>query len=183
MGEGDPCPRCGEPLASYRGIEGGHIFILGTHYSDKMSATFLDEQGETRSLVMGCYGIGVTRLMAAAIEQHHDADGIQWPIPIAPYQAIVLPLGADADVAAAAETLYEALRAAGISVLLDDRQERPGVKFKEADLIGVPIRLTIGSRTLAEGKAEIKLRTDKESRLVALGEAAAEVRRLVEAQG
>ena len=181
VGAGDPCPRCGEELASYRGIEGGHIFILGTHYSGKMSATFLDEQGESRSLVMGCYGIGVTRLMAAAIEQHHDDDGIQWPIPIAPYQAIVLPLGQDDEVSAAAETLYEELRGAGIPVLLDDRPERPGVKFKEADLIGVPIRLTIGSRTLKEGKAEIKLRTEKESTLVDLTDAAAEVRRLIEA--
>ena len=135
---GDACPSCGEPLEAYRGIEGGHIFILGTRYSQQMGATFLDEVGEAQPAIMGCYGIGISRLMASAVEQHHDADGICWPMPIAPYHVIVSPVGKDDAVAAAAEDVYRALTEAGIEALLDDRDERPGVKFKDADLIGIP---------------------------------------------
>ncbi|MCB9600073.1 MAG: proline--tRNA ligase [Sandaracinus sp.] len=172
VGAGDECPKCGGKLEAYRGIEGGHIFVLGTHYSSQMKATFLDENGESKPFVMGCYGIGVTRLMASAIEQHHDADGIRWPISIAPYQATVLGLGNEPEVTEAAEKLYLALKKKGVDVLFDDRQERPGVKFKDADLVGIPLRISIGKRGLAEGKAEVKLRTEKDATMVALEEAA-----------
>lgn len=170
VGAGDECPKCGGGLEAYRGIEGGHIFVLGTHYSSKMKATFLDETGESKPFVMGCYGIGVTRLMASAIEQHHDADGIRWPMSIAPYQATVLSLGNEPEIVEAAEKLYEALKAAGVDVLLDDRHERPGVKLKDADLIGIPLRIAIGKRGLAEGKAEVKLRSDADVTMIALDE-------------
>ncbi len=160
--DGDPCPNCGEPLASFRGIEGGHIFVLGTHYSAKMGAEFLNAEGKRNPVVMGCYGIGVSRLMASAIEQHHDEGGIIWPMAIAPYQVIITTLGKGKkkDEAAEAEAtkIYEALRAEGLEVLLDDRKERPGVKFKDADLIGVPLRVTVGGRGLGEGVVEYKKR-------------------------
>ncbi|MBX3251168.1 MAG: proline--tRNA ligase [Myxococcales bacterium] len=182
VGEGDACPSCGGKLAAYRGIEGGHIFVLGTHYSAKMSATFLDEHGESKPFVMGCYGIGVTRLMASAIEQHHDADGIRWPMSIAPFQAVVLPLGKDDDVLTEATRVYEALKAAGIDALLDDRDERPGVKFKDADLIGIPLRVTIGARGLKEGQAELKLRAEKDAKNVPLAEVVDAVVATVHAQ-
>jgi prolyl-tRNA synthetase len=172
---GDPCPSCGGRLETYRGIEGGHIFVLGTHYSAKMNATFLDEKGQERPIVMGCYGIGVSRLVATAIEQHHDADGIVWPMSIAPYHVLVTPLGKDAAVLDAAERLYGDLRAAGVDVLLDDRDERPGVKFKDADLLGIPLRLTVGAKGLAAGHVELKARAEKEPALVPVGEAAARV--------
>ena len=180
VASGDPCPRCDEALEAYRGIEGGHIFILGTHYSSRMNATFLDEQGKANPIVMGCYGIGVTRLMASAIEQHHDDDGMKWPMTIAPFQAVVLPLGKDADVLAEAERLYEALRAAGVEVLLDDREERPGVKFKDADLIGIPLRVTVGARSLKEGKAELKERAASESAMHPIGDIVNQVTRAID---
>lgn len=170
VGAGDECPKCGGGLEAYRGIEGGHIFVLGTHYSSKMKATFLDETGEAKPFVMGCYGIGVTRLMASAIEQHHDADGIRWPMSIAPYQVTVLALGGDAAILEAATKLYETLKEKGVDVLLDDRDERPGVKLKDADLIGIPLRVAIGKRGLEEGKAEVKLRTDKDVSMVPMTE-------------
>jgi len=170
VGAGDECPKCGGGLEAYRGIEGGHIFVLGTHYSSKMKATFLDETGESKPFVMGCYGIGVTRLMASAIEQHHDADGIRWPMSIAPYQTTVLSLGNEPEIVEAAEKLYEALKAKGVDVLLDDRHERPGVKLKDADLIGIPLRIAIGKRGLAEGKAEVKLRSDADVTMIAMDE-------------
>ncbi|MEM1416119.1 MAG: proline--tRNA ligase [Myxococcota bacterium] len=183
VGDGDPCPRCRSSLKTYRGIEGGHIFVLGTHYSGKMGATFLDAEGTAKPLVMGCYGIGVTRLLAAAIEQHHDDDGIEWPMPIAPYQAIVLPLGKDEAVAKAAEEVYEALRAKGVEVILDDRAERPGVKFKVADLIGIPLRVAIGNRGLKDGMAELKARDAGDAENVPLGEVADVVAQRVVAAG
>ena len=170
VGAGDECPKCGGGLEAYRGIEGGHIFVLGTHYSSKMKATFLDETGEAKPFVMGCYGIGVTRLMASAIEQHHDADGIRWPMSIAPYQVTVLALGGDAAILEAATKLYETLKEKGVDVLLDDRDERPGVKLKDADLIGIPLRVAIGKRGLEEGKAEVKLRTDKDVSMVPMAD-------------
>jgi prolyl-tRNA synthetase len=172
VGAGDECPKCGGALDAYRGIEGGHIFVLGTHYSSQMKATFLDENGEAKPFVMGCYGIGVTRLMASTIEQHHDDDGIRWPMSIAPFQATVLALGNDPEVAAATAKLYEALKAKGVDVLLDDRDERPGVKFKDADLVGIPLRVSIGKRGLDEGKVELKLRTSKDTTMLAMDEAA-----------
>lgn len=161
---GDPCPMCQGRLVLYRGIEGGHIFVLGTHYSDKMNATFLDEEGESHAVVMGCYGIGVSRLIAAVIEQHHDDQGIRWPVPVAPFQVIVTPIGKDEAPLAKATEIYEALGARGVEVLLDDRSERPGVKFKDADLLGIPIRITVGTRGLQQGTVEVKKRTESESR-------------------
>ena len=173
--EGDPCPSCSAELRGFRGIEGGHVFVLGTHYSAKMGATFLDPEGEEKPLVMGCYGIGVSRLMAAAIEQHHDDDGILWPMSIAPYQVILTPLGKEAGPLQAAESLYDELRALGVEALLDDRAERPGVKFKDADLLGIPLRVTIGQRGLDAGMLELKRRDAKEAEKVPLAETAARV--------
>ena len=172
---GDLCPQCGSRLESYRGIEAGHIFVLGTKYSQAMAATFIDEKQQTRALVMGCYGIGVSRLVATTIEQHHDENGIRWPMSIAPYQVYLVTLGRDADLLAAAKSLYDALEASGVDVLWDDRDERPGVKFKDADLIGVPLRVTIGAKALASGNVELKPRTEsdpKKAQLVPIGDAA-----------
>jgi prolyl-tRNA synthetase len=158
---GDGCPKCAEgTLTSYKGIEAGHIFILGTHYTAKMGATFLDEAQASKPIVMGCYGIGVSRLVAAAVEQHHDANGIKWPMSIAPYQVALCTLGADEPVMTAAKALYDGLIANGIEVLWDDRDERPGVKFKDADLIGIPLRVTVGGKGLAAGNIEFKPRTE-----------------------
>ena len=173
---GDACPSCAEgKLVAYKGIEGGHIFILGTHYSEKMGATFSDEQQQKRPIVMGCYGIGVSRLVATTIEQHHDADGMKWPMRIAPYQVHLVTIGKDAEVVAAGQTLYDALERRGVEVLWDDRDERPGVKFKDADLLGVPIRVTVGGKTLAAGHVEVKARSEsdpKKSDAVPVAEAA-----------
>jgi prolyl-tRNA synthetase len=167
--EGDPCPRCGGALRSLRGIEVGHVFFLGTKYSDAMKCTYLDEGGTERPMVMGCYGIGVTRTMAAAIEQNHDADGIIWPAAIAPYRVVVLPLQMNVpEVVEAAERLYADLAARGVEVLLDDRDERAGVKFKDADLIGIPLRIAVGGRGLKEGVVELKPRRAKEAQPVPL---------------
>jgi prolyl-tRNA synthetase len=169
--EGDPCPKCSAPLKAYRGIEGGHIFVLGTHYSGKMNATFLDQNGAQVPFVMGCYGIGVSRLVAATIEQNHDDGGIRWPMSVAPYHVVLLPMGKDDDAKNAAEKLYAELTAAGVDVLLDDRDERPGVKFNDADLIGIPLRVTIGSRGLKEGAFELKRRTEKEPVMIPIADA------------
>jgi prolyl-tRNA synthetase len=173
---GDPCPSCGGRLQLYRGIEGGHIFVLGTHYSEKMNATFLDEDGNSHAIVMGCYGIGVSRLIAAIIEQHHDEQGICWPVPVAPFEVIVTPIGKDDAPLQKAIEIHDALQAEGVSVLLDDRPERPGVKFKDADLLGIPVRVTVGARGLANGTVELKKRVDRESVDVPVDEAAAAAR-------
>src|SRR5205085_11641652 len=151
---GDPCPRCSTPLEIYRGIEVGHIFKLGTKYSDSMNCTYLDEKGERRSMIMGCYGLGIGRTVAAAVEQSHDGDGIIWPMPIAPFQVVVTQVGKVDNVRAAAEDVYRRLLDAGVEVLLDDRDERPGVKFKDADLIGFPLRIAVGAKSLANGQIE-----------------------------
>ena len=158
--QGMPCPECETALNSTRGIEVGNIFKLGTKYSDSMGAKVLDENGKMQPLVMGCYGIGVGRLLACIIEAHHDDHGIIWPISVAPFevQIVVLTGRKPAGELEAAEKLYEQLKAAGLDVLLDDRDERAGVKFNDADLIGIPIRLTVGSRGLANGQVEMKLR-------------------------
>ncbi len=172
---GDACPRCGSGmLTAYKGIEAGHIFILGTHYTSKMGASFLDESQQKRDLVMGCYGIGVSRLVATMVEQHHDANGILWPMPIAPYHVHLCTLGKDPPLLEAAEKLYGELWAQGIEVLWDDRDERPGVKFKDADLVGVPIRVTFGGKSFAAGNVEVKLRSEadpKRSDAIALADA------------
>jgi prolyl-tRNA synthetase len=182
---GDSCPRCevGQ-LTSYKGIEAGHIFILGTHYTSKMGASFLDEGQQKRDLVMGCYGIGVSRLVATTVEQHHDANGILWPMPIAPYQVHLCTLGKDPPLLAAAEKLYEGLWAMGVEVLWDDRDERPGVKFKDADLIGIPVRVTFGGKSFAAGNVEVKLRSEtdpKKADAVPLAEALATISAMVHA--
>lgn len=158
---GDPCPACGAPLSSRKGIEVGHIFKLGTSYSEAMGARYLDREGKERAIVMGCYGIGMGRTIAAAIEQNHDEEGIKLPLPLAPFEAMVLPVTtANRDVMKLAEDIYFELLRHGIDCLIDDREERPGVKFKDADLIGIPLRVTIGERGLKEGTVEIKWRRD-----------------------
>lgn len=155
---GDPCPKCGAPVETCRGIEVGHIFKLGTKYSDALGCKYLDPAGEEKSMVMGCYGIGVGRTLAAIIEQHYDENGITWPLAAAPYQAVVVPTNTtDAVINGLAEDIHNRLENAGIEVVLDDRDERPGVKFKDADLIGFPLRITVG-RKAASGIVEFKER-------------------------
>jgi prolyl-tRNA synthetase len=157
----DPCPECGGQLETTEGIEVGHVFKLGTGYSESMQATFQDKDGQAKHFVMGCYGIGVSRIVAAAIEQNHDDKGIIFPIPLAPYTVIIVNLGVnDAVINTAAEKLYEDLQAAGLEVLLDDRDERPGFKFKDADLLGIPYRVTVGKNFVKNGLLEIQNRKD-----------------------
>lgn len=158
---GDPCPHCGAPVKMTHGIEVGQVFKLGTKYSRALGAMFLDENGKEKPLIMGCYGIGVSRTMAAAIEQFHDEHGIIWPAAIAPYEAIVVPINAkDAAQLEMAEKIYGELKAAGIDAILDDRKERAGVKFKDADLIGYPVRINVSPKLMADGNVEIKVRKD-----------------------
>jgi len=173
---GDACPRCDGRLEVWRGIEVGHVFKLGTKYSAAMHATVLDDQGKERVLVMGCYGIGVGRTAAAAIEQNHDEHGIIWPMPLAPFQVIVSMLNPnDEAVSAAAEALYRQLLDQGIEVLLDDRDERPGSKFKDADLLGIPMRVNVGARGLKEGALELQFRRSGERIMLPIDEAAGSI--------
>jgi prolyl-tRNA synthetase len=166
---GDGCPRCGAKLSSTHGIEVGHVFKLGTFLSEKLEASFIDEKGEAHPIVMGCYGIGLGRLLAAAIEQNHDDKGIIWPVPIAPYHIYLCPLYREGSrVTEVAESLYAELEAEGLEVLFDDREESPGVKFNDADLLGIPVRLTVSPRTLEKDSVELKRRSEKESELVPL---------------
>lgn len=179
---GDLCGRCGGTFEAHRGIEVGHVFYLGTKYSEAMGAKLQGEDGQLRPIEMGCYGIGVTRILAAAIEQRHDKDGMVLPMPIAPYHVIVLPLQVKDDaVVEAAERLYGELRAAGVEVVLDDRDLRPGAKFKDADLIGIPLRVALGSRGLAEGNVEFKRRDSSDVELVSVDAIVAHVKAQVEA--
>ena len=172
--EGDPCPRCGAALGLSRGIEVGHIFKLGTKYSVAMKCEFTDESGANQPMIMGCYGLGIGRTVAAAIEQEHDADGIVWPLPLAPFSVLVLALTPNDPAAmAAAEALVAELEGRGIDVLFDDRDERPGVKFKDADLIGVPVRAVVGGKSFAAGQVEISLRRDRVKTLVPVADALA----------
>jgi prolyl-tRNA synthetase len=158
---GDACPNCEKgKLTAYKGIEAGHIFVLGTKYSHAMGATYIDEKQQTREVVMGCYGIGVSRLVATTIEQHNDENGLVWPMSVAPYQVHLVTIGREDAVLGKAREIYDALERAGVEVLWDDRDERPGVKFKDADLIGVPLRVTIGAKGLAAGHIELKPRTE-----------------------
>ncbi len=160
--EGDVCPRCGQKIQTTRGVEVGHIFKLGTKYTDALECTYLDENGKAQTPIMGCYGIGVNRTLAAVIEQNNDENGIIWPVSAAPYQVIVVPVNCEnEEQAALAETIYKNLLCQGVEVLMDDRAERPGVKFKDADLIGIPVRITVGKKA-AEGLVEFKLRKDQE---------------------
>ncbi len=159
---GEGCPHCDGKLEIKSGIEVGHIFKLGTKYSKNMNATYLDENGKEQPIVMGSYGIGVTRLIAAAIEQNYDENGIIWPKAIAPYHVIILPLGGNNDVQQTANDLYKQLNKAGIETLIDDRSERAGVKFNDAELIGIPVRVTIGSRSLSQNVIEVQIRKSGE---------------------
>jgi prolyl-tRNA synthetase len=170
--EGDPCPRCGAAMNLRRGIEVGHVFKLGTKYSDAMGAYFLDPQEQRRPIIMGCYGIGVNRILAALIETNHDADGIRWSLALAPYWVLVLPLAMqNADVRDAAEKIYQELIARNVDVLLDDREARAGFKFKDADLIGIPLRVAIGERGIKQGVVEIKWRDQAEPKKVSIRDA------------
>jgi prolyl-tRNA synthetase len=180
--DSDPCPRCEGTLCAERGIEVGHIFKLGTKYSQAMNATFLDEDGKEKYLVMGCYGLGVSRMLAAVPEANHDKDGIIWPISIAPFEVVILLLNPEDEAQArAAVRVYEELQERGVDVLLDERDERSGVKFKDADLIGIPIQIIAG-RLAAEGKVEMRLRRDKQGREITLDRAADEVVAVIEAE-
>lgn len=169
--EGDPCPVCGAPVKHARGIEVGQVFKLGTKYSESMGAMYVDENQKEQPIVMGCYGIGVTRTLAAVVEQHHDDNGIIWPMSVAPYHVIITLVKPDDEAqAAAAEKIYKALADARVEVLLDDRKERPGVKFKDADLLGIPVRITVG-KLAGEGKVEYKLRRDADKEEITIEEA------------
>ncbi len=177
--EGDPCPKCSGKLTVTRGIEVGHIFKLGTKYSSKMKAEYLDEDGKTKPYIMGCYGIGVSRIAGACIEQNHDDFGIKWPISIAPYQAAIIPVNMkEKNQAETAEELYKVLTDSGIEVILDDRDASIGVKLKDIDLIGFPIKIIIGPKSLAEGKIEIKSRADGKTTLVAVADVVKKIKEL-----
>ena len=173
VGSGDACPHCGKPLQLKRGIEVGHVFKLGTKYTESFQASYLTDKGQSELMVMGCYGIGVTRTLQAVIEQSHDADGIVWPISVAPFAVSLLLLDPkDAAVCAVVDKIEKDLQDRGIDVFVDDREERPGVKFKDADLIGCPIRVVAGAKGLAKGGVEVKLRTSKNVDLVPVENAA-----------
>lgn len=169
--EGDACPQCQAPLRVSRGVEVGNIFKLGTQYSKSMGATFLDEAGQRKPVVMGSYGIGIGRLIACVAEAHHDENGLIWPVSVSPFEVHLVSLHVENEaLKRQAHALYDALRGAGISVLLDDRNERPGVKFKDADLIGIPLRITLSERSLAEGGVEFKRRTEADRQIVSMDE-------------
>jgi prolyl-tRNA synthetase len=179
-GAGDGCPGCGGRLSSTHGIEVGHIFKLGTFLSEKLGAGYIDASGASRPIVMGCYGIGIGRLMATAIELNHDDKGIIWPPAIAPYQVYLCPLYLEEPkVLEATEKLYAKLEAQGVEVLFDDRSDSPGVKFNDADLLGIPLRVTISPRTLEKSSVELKWRSQKKPELVPIDKAAARIKGLI----
>ena len=179
----DPCPKCVGTLQMVHGIEVGHVFKLGTKYSVSMDAMFVDAQEKSHPIIMGCYGIGVTRVVAAIVETCHDENGIIWPINVAPYTVQIIPLNvSDGEVMKVTNRIYGELTAAGIDVLMDDRDQRPGFKFKDADLIGIPLRVTIGGKGLAEGIAEIKLRTESDAQRIPLADAVGFVKDLIAAR-
>lgn len=168
----DPCPRCGKKLIFSKGIEVGHVFKLGTKYSNALKANFLDKHGKESPAIMGCYGIGVGRTIAAAIEQFNDKNGIVFPISIAPFEIIIVPLEIhDSHVKKVAEDLYQNLNRLGLSVFIDDRDERPGFKLKDSDLLGIPVRITISLRTLKNDSVEVKLRKDTDFKLIHIKQA------------
>ncbi len=176
----DPCPRCGEVIEIKRGIEVGHIFKLGTKYSEAMGATFLDDKGREQPVIMGCYGIGIGRTVAAAIEQNHDDRGIIFPAPISPFQVIISVINVkNEEMLSVGEDLYGKLRRYGLDVLLDDRNERPGVKFKDSELIGIPVRVTVGKKAVDDGLAEVTDRRTMETKLVAIDEVFSRVESLL----
>ncbi len=179
---GEPCPECGAPLVQKRGIEVGHIFKLGTKYSQAMGATFVDEDGQEKPMVMGCYGIGITRVMAAAVEQNHDENGIVWPFEIAPFEVIVIPTNVKKDeIRSLAEDIYENLKREGFDVLIDDRNARPGFKFKDADLIGIPFQVIVGKRA-PEGIVELKVRKSGERFEVEASKVGEKIRELLNSE-
>jgi prolyl-tRNA synthetase len=180
---GEGCPRCDGTLDVFKALEVGHIFKLGTKYSESMKATVLDQAGKQVPIVMGSYGIGVERIMAAAIELHHDDNGIIWPLAIAPFQVTVLTLGPEPELREAADQIVAALGAAGIDVLFDERDERAGVKFKDADLVGIPIRIAVGKKGLAAGQVEWKLRKGGAVELVPVAEVARKAAELLDSAG
>jgi prolyl-tRNA synthetase len=178
---GEKCVNCGDKLTSKRGIEAAHIFKLGTVYSKQFNANFVDEKGESRPIIMGCYGFGPSRLLGAAMEQNHDDKGIIWPVSIAPYPVYLCPLFREGSkVAETAEKLYTDLQAAGVEVLFDDRNESAGVKFNDADLIGLPFRITVSPRTLEKDSVEFKKRTDKDAEIVPITEIVKKLQTLIE---
>jgi prolyl-tRNA synthetase len=179
---GDISPDGKGTLEICRGIEVGHVFMLGTKYSESMKANFLDEQGKSKPLVMGCYGIGVTRLLGAAIEQCHDSKGIVWPLSIAPFQVVICPVSYDKSelVKHTADDLYQQMSQAGIEVVIDDRGERPGAMFADWELIGVPFRVVVGERSLKEGFVELQARTDATATQVPVSEALERVQALLQ---
>ena len=180
---GDPCPHCGAPLSAARGIEVSQVFQLGTKYSEAMGATFADENGEEKPFLMGCYGVGVSRTLAASVEQNNDENGIIWPVSIAPYEVAVIPLDPkQEECAAVCDTIVDALCDAGIEVIVDDRNERPGVKFADNDLMGFPYQIVLGKRGLKNGTCELKDRSTGEREDVALDQVAAKVAELVMSQ-
>ncbi|MBC7288701.1 MAG: proline--tRNA ligase, partial [Armatimonadetes bacterium] len=178
---GDPCPECEDGyLRGHRAIELGHVFKLGTKYSEALEAYVETEDGRRVPMVMGCYGFGVSRAVAAIVEASHDDDGIVWPISVAPFEVVVLSLENQGPALQAAEHLYETLKQEGWDVLLDDRDERAGVKFKDADLIGFPLQVVIGKRYLTEGSVEVRRRRDREQRVVAIEDVSAALRELAD---
>ena len=178
---GDPCPKCDGTLELVHGIEVGHVFKLGTKYSDSLGATFLDEKEKRHSIIMGCYGIGVNRIVAGLCETQHDENGLIWPLSIAPYEVLIIPLNIqDDEVMSIANRFYDELKAAGVDVLIDDRKARPGFKFKDADLIGIPYRLVVGGKGLQEGLVEIKSRTAESPDKVPLVDAIGHLTRLMD---
>ena len=180
---GDPCPHCGKPLAGARGIEVSQVFQLGTKYSAAMGATFMDEDGKEKPLLMGCYGVGVSRTLAAVVEQHNDEHGIIWPVSVAPYEVAVVPLDVNDDLVwPAAKAVVDGLAAEGIEVVVDDRKERAGVKFADNDLMGFPYQLVFGKRAVKGGACELKVRATGERSEVSLDEVVAKVAELVRSQ-
>lgn len=180
MTKDDVCPHCGAPIDIVRGIEVGQVFELGTKYSEALNATFLDQNGKAKPYVMGCYGIGVTRTIAAAIEQFHDDKGIMWPVAIAPYEVVVVPVSSkDEEQMKIAEGLYTQLKGMGVDVLFDDRNERAGVKFNDADLIGYPVRITVGKKSAADQTIEIKVRRTGHEEVAAIADSAARVQAIL----
>ncbi|MGP8154322.1 MAG: proline--tRNA ligase [Smithella sp.] len=175
----DKCPRCGGDIKFARGIEVGHVFKLGTKYSKAMKAVYLDKDGQEKIMIMGCYGIGIGRTVAAGIEQNHDENGIVWPMPLAPYHVIITPVNVnEKDIMDAAENLYNSILSEGIDVIFDDRDERAGVKFKDADLLGIPLRIIIGQKNLSQGNVELKIRKTGENKLYSLQEIVQKVKQI-----
>jgi len=178
--EGDRCPKCKDVLNVSNGIELGHVFKLGTKYTEALDAKFLDKTGKKRPLIMGSYGIGINRIIAATIEKSHDSDGIIWPLPLAPYEVLVSPINVKDDtIMNTATKMHDELREAGIEVLLDDRDQRAGFKFKDADLIGIPIRVTVGNRFKENGEVEIKIRSENKTHFTRLENITTEIRNLI----